>query len=189
MRGVRFSSLIIFVLALLSCSISVNPLTDLKQIVERRPTPFVPRGLPVEGRFSSRFGLRWHPIGHQRQFHQGLDIASERSSPVKATASGKVKWAGWKGGYGRCVIIDHGHGWETLYAHLKSHWHPPGSFVESGETIGKVGSSGFVTGPHLHYEVRYLGQPQDPIYFIGGLNRPMFSRLENSYRRVSFRRD
>jgi len=159
---VWFSSLIIFVLAFLSCSISVNPLTDLKQIVERRPTPFVPRGLPVEGRFSSRFGLRWHPIGHQRQFHQGLDIASERSSPVKATASGKVKWAGWKGGYGRCVIIDHGHGWETLYAHLSKAFVKDGDQVRRGMIIGRSGNTGLSSGPHLHYEVRLNGISQNP---------------------------
>ena len=174
---------------LLICFISVNSLTDFEQFVKRRPTPFVPNGWPVIGHLTSFFGLRWHPIKHHRHFHQGIDIASPQSTPVKATARGQIKSVGYKKGYGKCVVIDHGHGWETLYAHLQSSPLRQGDIVISKQFIGKVGISGSTTGPHLHYEVRYLDQPQDPLHFIGGFDRPMFSQLEGWHLGASFHQD
>ena len=118
--------------------------------------------LPLRGPVTSRFGFRRHPIFRLRQFHQGVDIAAPRGSRVLAAFDGKVLFAGWYGGYGKLVILDHGGGTSTLYGHLSAILVKPGQVVARGQLIGNVGSTGYTTGPHLHYEVRQNGRPIEP---------------------------
>lgn len=121
---------------------------------------------PVEGRITSFFGSRAHPWAEgDRDFHPGLDIAVEPGTPVRATASGKVKLAQWEGGYGKLVVIDHGHGFVTLYAHNSRLAAKSGDIVRRGQVIAYVGSSGATTGPHLHYEVRINGNAVNPLRY------------------------
>jgi murein DD-endopeptidase MepM/ murein hydrolase activator NlpD len=118
--------------------------------------------LPLRGNVTSRFGFRRHPVFRLRQFHQGLDIAAARGTPVLAASAGRVLFAGWYGGYGKLVVLDHGQGISTLYGHLSAILVKPGQAIAQGQPIGRVGSTGYSTGPHLHYEVRQNGRPIDP---------------------------
>jgi len=118
---------------------------------------------PLRGILTSRFGFRRHPIFRLRQFHQGLDIASARGKPVRSAFAGTVLYAGWYGGYGKLVILDHGQGTSTLYGHLSAILVSTGQQVSQGLVVGRVGSTGFSTGPHLHFEVRQNGRPVDPM--------------------------
>ncbi|HON42753.1 MAG TPA: peptidoglycan DD-metalloendopeptidase family protein [Bacillota bacterium] len=120
----------------------------------------------VGGRISSPFGWRIHPIFRDRRFHSGIDIAIGTGTSVKAVADGYVLMAGWINGYGNTVILDHGGGLSTLYAHNKSLSTSAGKAVLQGDIICKVGSTGFATGPHLHFEVRQDGSPKDPISLL-----------------------
>ncbi len=120
-------------------------------------------GWPVGGPITSRFGMRYHPILHVYKQHTGIDIAAARGTSVAAAAPGYVIMAGWVGGYGKCVILDHGGYWSTLYAHLDSISVAANDQVPGGEEIGHVGSTGYSTGPHLHFEIRFRGVPQDPM--------------------------
>ncbi len=121
---------------------------------------------PVAGRRSSRFGSRIDPFNKAPAFHSGLDYAAPRGTPVKATAGGTVRSAGRKGGYGIMVEIDHGAGLTTRYAHLSKALVSPGERVAPGQLIGKVGSTGRSTGPHLHYETRKNGKAADPAIYL-----------------------
>lgn len=117
---------------------------------------------PARGRLSSRYGMRHHPILNRRKLHTGDDIAAPHGSPIKAAKSGRVLYSGWKRGYGNTVIIDHGGGVTTLYGHASKLGVQAGQPVKSGEYIGNVGSTGYSTGPHLHFEVRKNGRPVNP---------------------------
>lgn len=108
----------------------------------------------------SLFGMRG------RHMHNGLDIKAPRRSPVVATAHGKVIKVGWMRGYGRLVVIDHGGGLQTLYAHLQKYLVKEGALVARGQKIGEVGASGRATCAHVHYEVRIHGKPVDPIRYV-----------------------
>ncbi|GAB4253710.1 MAG: peptidoglycan DD-metalloendopeptidase family protein [Thermoleophilia bacterium] len=121
---------------------------------------------PVIGRISSPFGYRVHPIFGVRKMHTGLDISAGMGVPIKAADSGTVVYAGWRGGYGKAVVISHGDGLTTLYAHQSQILVGVGDAVEKGEVIGKVGSTGYSTGPHLHFEVRVNGTPVDPMGYL-----------------------
>ena len=118
---------------------------------------------------SSRFGLRVHPITGQTKSHTGIDIASNQGTAVYASDGGTVTLAGWNGGYGNCIMIDHGNGYVTLYGHLSSISVSVGQTVSQGATIGAVGSTGNSTGPHLHFEVLKNGTRIDPEQFFSGL--------------------
>ncbi len=118
---------------------------------------------PVSGPITSRFGMRFHPILKTNRMHTGIDIAAASGVSIKASASGYVILAGWAGGYGKCVIIDHGGMWSTLYAHMSVIDVKINQQVAQGQEIGHVGSTGYSTGPHLHFEIRYNGEPQDPL--------------------------
>jgi murein DD-endopeptidase MepM/ murein hydrolase activator NlpD len=120
---------------------------------------------PVAGRITSPFGWRVHPILRFGRFHDGLDIGAAWGTPVIAAADGIVERAGWKGGYGRQVTIAHGDGIETGYAHLSGYAVDAGVRVRRGDVIGYVGSTGFSTGSHLHFEIRRGGHPVDPLSF------------------------
>ena len=118
---------------------------------------------------SSRFGLRVHPITGKTKSHTGIDIASNQGTAVYASDGGTVTLAGWNGGYGNCIMIDHGNGYVTLYGHLSSISVSVGQTVSQGATIGAVGSTGNSTGPHLHFEVLKNGTRIDPEQFFSGL--------------------
>jgi murein DD-endopeptidase MepM/ murein hydrolase activator NlpD len=118
---------------------------------------------PARGRFTSGFGLRRHPIFRVRRMHTGVDIGAPRGAPVHAASDGRVIYTGWFGGYGKIVVIDHGGGVSTLYAHLSQILTREGRDVHKGDLIGRVGSTGYSTGPHLHFEVRINGRPIDPL--------------------------
>lgn len=123
---------------------------------------------PVQfSRISSRFGKRKHPILKRWRSHNGIDYAAPRGTPIRATSSGRVTFKGRKGGYGKTIIIKHGYGLSTLYAHMKG-FHKRvryGGYVEQGQIIGYVGSSGLATGPHLHYELRRNGKHRNPLTY------------------------
>lgn len=121
---------------------------------------------PVNASVSSPFGFRIHPILGTRRLHAGIDLRAGYGTLVKAAGSGKVILAAAYGGYGNTVVIDHGGGLTTLYAHQSSLAVAVGHRVESGEVIGRVGSSGLSTGAHLHFETRIDGRPVDPMQFL-----------------------
>lgn len=127
----------------------------------------VPLGNPAPGQdLSSTFGSRTDPILGTPAFHAGLDFRAGIGTPVHATAAGKVVKAGWNGGYGQMVEIDHGNGLSTRYAHLSDILVAEGQSVSAGTVVGKAGSTGRSTGPHLHYEVRRRGDAVDPLTFL-----------------------
>ena len=127
---------------------------------------------PVESYsyISSRFGERIHPITGELKNHNGMDIAANMGTAVYAADGGKVVLAEWYGGYGNCIMIDHGNGYKTLYGHLSYIGVKSGQSVTQGTTIGQVGSTGNSTGPHLHFEVYLNGGRIDPEQFYSGLN-------------------
>ena len=117
---------------------------------------------PARGVFTSGFGIRRHPIFRIRRMHTGQDIAAPYGTPVQAASDGRVIYTGWFGGYGKIVVIDHGDGVSTLYAHLSRILTRSGARLRRGEVVGRVGSTGYSTGPHGHFEVRVNGRPIDP---------------------------
>ncbi len=121
---------------------------------------------PLYGRITSPYGWRIHPITHKREFHTGLDIGAPLGSPVFAARSGTVIFAGRNGGYGNEIMIKHANNYETLYGHLSQIDVYVGEHVEKGDFIGRVGSTGFSTGPHLHFEIRRYGRTYDPLIFL-----------------------
>lgn len=123
--------------------------------------------LPVEGRLSSPFGWRNISVNGNR-FHGGVDFAANAGTRVVAARSGRVTRAGWWGTYGYVVVLDHGDGSETRYAHLSSYTVSVGQTVRQGDTIGGVGSTGASTGPHLHFEIRLDGSAVDPLPYLQG---------------------
>lgn len=127
-----------------------------------------PKGWPVEGYLSSKFGYRIHPQRKTREFHTGLDIATKPGKPVMATADGIVSYAGWSGANGNLVVIEHGFGYSTGYAHNKKIMVSVGKKVKRGDVIAYVGSTGRSTGPHVHYEVWIDRKPVNPTTYIGG---------------------
>lgn len=127
-----------------------------------------PSGAPVRwSGLTSRFGMRFHPLLNQSRLHAGIDLRAAMGDPVRATSAGVVQSAGWQGGYGLAVRIDHGRGIETRYAHLSRLNVGSGQVIKPGDIIGFVGSTGRSTGPHLHYEVRQNGRPVDPSSTLG----------------------
>lgn len=122
---------------------------------------------PGYSRVTSEYGYRTHPISGKKKFHSGIDLAGSSGKPIVAAESGKVISAGWNsGGYGNMVIIDHGSGISTLYGHNSSVTVSKGQTVKRGQTIAKCGSTGYSTGPHLHFEVRVNGKTQNPRNWI-----------------------
>jgi murein DD-endopeptidase MepM/ murein hydrolase activator NlpD len=121
---------------------------------------------PVEGAITGSFGERIDPFNGEGAFHSGIDIASSYGQPVIAPADGTVLFADFLGGYGRAIMLDHGHGITTRYGHLANFAVAPGQRVQRGDTIGFVGLSGRSTGPHLHYEVRINDTPVNPHKYL-----------------------
>lgn len=122
---------------------------------------------PVEGRMTSPYGVRFSGIWPR--LHHGVDIAVPEGTPIRAMAPGVVTYADWWGSYGITVVIDHGGGTTSLYAHLSRTAVEPGARVEGREVIGYSGSTGNATGPHLHFEIRRDGYPEDPVYLLGSM--------------------
>jgi murein DD-endopeptidase MepM/ murein hydrolase activator NlpD len=128
---------------------------------------FLPTLRPIlDGWFSSNFGFRIDPFTGQRAYHDGIDFPAERGTPIQAAASGKVVFAGTQPEYGKMVDIDHGNGLVTRYAHASRLLVKEGDVVVAGQPIAAVGSTGRSTGPHLHFEVRQNGAPQNPARFL-----------------------
>ncbi len=121
---------------------------------------------PVPGAVTSGFGARLHPILGYYRMHTGWDMSAGFGDPISAAASGTVILAGWFGGYGNCVVVDHGGGVSTLYAHQTSVAVSYGDSVSAGDVVGYVGSTGLSTGAHLHFEVRVGGNPVDPSGYL-----------------------
>jgi murein DD-endopeptidase MepM/ murein hydrolase activator NlpD len=117
---------------------------------------------------ASGYGWRLHPVYNIRKFHAGMDFSAEKGTDVFATGDGRVTQAGYNKGYGLCITVDHGYGYETVYAHLSKKLVNRGQSVKRGDKIGEVGSTGVSTGPHLHYEVHLRGAIQNPAnyYFL-----------------------
>lgn len=125
-----------------------------------------PSLMPVNGWVTSDFGMRNHPLGGYSKMHNGIDIASPVGTPIKAPADGVVVYSGPKSGYGNMVIVDHGYGISTVFAHASTLSVKTGVQVKRGDLLAKVGSTGASTGPHLHYEVQVDGIPADPTEYI-----------------------
>ena len=135
----------------------------------------IPSLWPVEGRLMSGFATRTDPFSGEGAFHKGVDISAPTGTPVRSTAEGVVVLAEpVSGGYGRLVVIDHGGGVQTFYAHLSKIGVHTGQEVHRGDLVGAVGSTGRTTAPHLHYEVRIAGTPRNPIRYLAnaGVFRP-----------------
>jgi murein DD-endopeptidase MepM/ murein hydrolase activator NlpD len=149
-----------------SLSEAGESMTLHKDLLESTPSI-----LPAGGVLSSRFSAsRYHPIRNRAMPHEGVDFAAPRGSPIMAAAQGRVVRAGSFAGYGLMVEIDHGYGFVTRYGHASKILVRVGQTVQRGDVIANVGSTGIATGPHVHYEVRLNGQPQDPLDFV--LNEP-----------------
>lgn len=121
---------------------------------------------PISARITSNFGTRIHPVLGYRRFHSGVDFGASMGTTIRAADSGRVIFAGWYGGYGRAVVIDHGGGITTLYGHASRLYVSEGQSVQQGQSIAAVGSTGLSTGPHLHFEVRRNGNPINPMGFL-----------------------
>jgi murein DD-endopeptidase MepM/ murein hydrolase activator NlpD len=115
---------------------------------------------PCQGAVISGFGMRWG------RMHEGVDISCSYGQPIWAAAAGTVIWSGWRGGYGNCVVVDHGNGLATLYAHASSVLVGVGQSVSQGQTVALIGSTGNSSGPHLHFEVRVNGSAVDPLLYL-----------------------
>ena len=129
----------------------------------------IPSGYPSSSRrVTSPFGYRIHPIDKTKKFHHGLDFGGKMGTPIKATADGMVEFSGFnKGGYGNLVVLTHNFGFKTAYGHMVDKLpFKSGDFVKKGDIIGYLGSSGRSTGPHLHYEIKFIKRVLDPSHFV-----------------------
>lgn len=121
---------------------------------------------PVYGRLMSTYGSRSDPLSGEGAFHSGVDLQASVGTPVRASADGVIIHAEWMGRYGKAVVVDHGNGMQTWYAHLSRFYGVPGQEIRQGQIIGYSGTTGRVTGPHLHYEVRVGGTPINPYPYL-----------------------
>lgn len=141
---------------------ATDSLVAHRDLMERLPSIF-----PTEGLVSSGFSqARLHPVYRQYRPHPGVDISAPAGTPILAAAKGTVRVAGYEGGYGLTVEIDHGYGYRTRYGHSSKLLVQRGQAVERGDVIALVGQTGVTTAPHLHYEVRVGGEPKNPLHFV-----------------------
>jgi murein DD-endopeptidase MepM/ murein hydrolase activator NlpD len=149
---------------------TVTAVGDIRDYLSRQKDIYMstPTGWPVSGRLTSGFGKRLHPLNGTMELHTGMDISADAGSPVYATADGIARYAGWSGGNGNLVVIEHGFGYTTCYAHNKTIIVKTGQVVKRGDVVAHVGSTGSTTGPHLHYEVWKNARAVDPVQFIEG---------------------
>lgn len=147
---------------------SKTPLTGIQDTKSQNPLSWDGRlKLPVAGKVTSRYGLRYDPIDGKLRHHNGIDIAMPEGTPVASAAPGRVVFSGIASGYGNCVIIEHENGLTSLYAHNSVNLVRTGDVVDKNRVIALSGSTGRSTGPHLHFEVRKDGTPVDPAGIIG----------------------
>jgi murein DD-endopeptidase MepM/ murein hydrolase activator NlpD len=151
--------------ALQVTSVEVRSLLYDLQQGQRRASSFSARR-PVPGGVTSSFGTRVHPVLGTTRFHAGVDFEAGYGSAIVAAAPGRVVYSGPRGGYGNAVVIDHGGQFATLYGHASELYVDVGERVSAGETVAAAGSTGMATGPHLHFEVRILGNPVDPMQYL-----------------------
>ncbi|MFW6358239.1 MAG: murein hydrolase activator EnvC family protein [Chroococcales cyanobacterium] len=138
-----------------------------QRVMDKRPRSGTGQLIyPSKGKITSKFGWRKHPISGKTRLHNGIDLGATYGTPIHAADSGTIIFSGWYGGYGNTVIIDHGDGFTTLYAHASKLYVTEDSNIQQGETIAAIGSSGLSTGPHLHFEVRKNGKPVDPLDYL-----------------------
>ena len=154
-----------------------NSYDELTKLVKKKDERIkcIPGIVPIEikdkKQYSSGFGFRLHPIYGVWKMHTGIDITADAGAPIYATGDGIVEFTGWRGGYGNCVTISHGFGYETLYGHCNDLLVRPGQKVTRGQKIATVGMTGDATGNHLHYEVLLKGQIDNPAkYFFMDLS-------------------
>ncbi|MBV6493244.1 MAG: hypothetical protein LDLANPLL_01260 [Turneriella sp.] len=146
-----------------------NAVGMLRQLLKERNQ--VQQALPyfwplTGGRFTSFFGGRISPFGSSQDFHTGIDIANATGTPIYAAADGRVYGCGYSGGYGLAVRVSHAYGFQTLYGHMSSILTSCGAYVRKGQQIGRIGATGRATGPHLHYEVRIMEHPINPMPYL-----------------------
>jgi murein DD-endopeptidase MepM/ murein hydrolase activator NlpD len=147
----------------------------LKRTFIRMPIPYA--------RLTSTFGNRYHPILGRMRMHEGVDFAASSGTPIQAAGDARVQFVGWKGGYGRVVILDHGHGYSTLYGHMSRFGNEHvGQRVAQGTVIGYVGMTGLATGPHLHYEFRVNGVHRNPLSITMPPPEPLGGRALAQFR-------
>jgi len=130
---------------------------------------FIPSGSPVQYKgITSKYGYRIHPTLNRKEFHRGLDMRAHMNTPVYASADGIIEYAGYhkKSGFGRLVIIEHNYGFKSYYGHLNKIVVKYGKFVKKGTLIAYTGNSGMSSGPHLHYELRFLHRTVNPFWFV-----------------------
>ncbi|MFH1368072.1 MAG: peptidoglycan DD-metalloendopeptidase family protein [Elusimicrobiota bacterium] len=125
-----------------------------------------PNVWPCMGRVTSGYGFRIHPISFTTEFHTGIDIANVVNTPLYATAYGTVKFCDWQSGYGRLIIIEHGHGFKTYYGHLRKILVKPGDKIIRGQLIGLMGDTGSATGYHVHYEIIFNDRTINPVHYL-----------------------
>ena len=147
-------------------SIAVPTVPLNQQLLAQQPAQTGGFLWPAAGPISSPFGARPDPFGGGTEFHPGIDIAAEEGTPIHAAAAGTVVQVGPDGGYGNVVVVDHGNGITSKYAHCSQTFAAVGQTVAAGDPIGAVGSTGRSTGPHLHFEVRVGNKPVDPATFL-----------------------
>ncbi len=147
----------------------------------------IPTGMPLKHykRITDGFGYRVHPIFQERVFHFGMDISADTGTPIYAPADGVVEYARKKGGYGKFLLLNHPFGFKTGYGHLSRYAVKEGDYVSKGDLIGYVGNTGRSTGPHLHYEVRYLYKWLNPKDFINWSPKT-YRTVMNKIRRVDW---
>jgi len=158
--------------------LELQSFADLKSTYEAKEDSIkhMPALHPVlEGRITSDFGMRLHPIFKRYRKHPGIDFSAKQGTPIYATADGIVKLAKSNGGYGNCVFIDHLYGFESRYGHMQKILVRRGQRVKRGDKIGLVGKTGVATAPHLHFEVHYKGQEVNPEHYF--FNDPSLNRL------------
>ena len=148
---------------------SIASVSEINTYISRKHDVYraTPKGMPIDGRLSSGYGMRIHPKQGGRKFHAGIDLTAPSGTPVHATADGIVSYSGWSKGNGNIVVIEHGHGFTSVYAHNSKNRVKTGQTVQRGEEIAAVGSTGASTGPHLHYEVWKNGDRLNPAPFAG----------------------
>ncbi|MBC8525512.1 MAG: M23 family metallopeptidase [Candidatus Cloacimonetes bacterium] len=129
---------------------------------------------PAKGRISDGYGYRIHPITNTRHFHHGVDIANKIGSLIYATADGKVIEKGYDKYYGRYILIDHGYGYKTFFAHLRKEYVEKGNIITRYQIIAEMGNSGFSTGSHLHYEVRFYNKSTNPVNYFNKKKSTIF---------------
>ena len=157
----------------------VLDMRHLAGIARERMIAALPSLNPVDGSISAGFGWRVNPWP---EFHKGLDLAADYGTPVHAAADGIIASAGWDGGFGMKVDVDHGNGYHTWYAHLSRFALAAGTRVRKGDVIAYVGATGEATGPHLHYQVMLNGNAIDPEPFLNGVPAKILATLPNSER-------